>query len=120
MEGMDDLLASLYRHFNDDTVLDLARKLIAVPSHTPAGEKEAAAMLARFMEQASLTPQCQRVEDVRVNLLATLPGPSFISAVLISGAGAIPGCSKVSPNQPSATQILRSSFPAIRRDERHS
>jgi acetylornithine deacetylase/succinyl-diaminopimelate desuccinylase family protein len=85
MEGIDDLLASLCQHFNDDTVLDLARKLIAVPSHTPAGEKEAAAVLARFLEQAGLTPQCQRVEDVGVNLLAALPGEGEEMALILNG-----------------------------------
>ncbi len=85
MEGIDDLLAGLYQHFNDNTVLDLARKLIAVPSHTPAGEKEAAAVLARFLEQAGLTPQCQRVEDVGVNLLATLPGEGRETALILNG-----------------------------------
>jgi len=85
MEGIDDLLASLCQHFNDDTVLDLARKLIAVPSHTPAGEKEAAAVLARFLEQAGLTPQCQPVEDVGVNLLATLPGEGEETALILNG-----------------------------------
>jgi len=85
MEGVDDLLASLYQHFNADTVLDLARKLITVPSHTPPGEEEAAAVLERFLEQAGLTPQCQRVEDVGVNLIATLPGEGEETALLLNG-----------------------------------
>jgi acetylornithine deacetylase/succinyl-diaminopimelate desuccinylase len=85
MEGVDDLLASLDKHFNADTVLDLARKLIAVPSHTPAGEEEAAAVLERFLEQAGLTPQCQRVEDVGVNLMATLPGEGEETALILNG-----------------------------------
>ena len=85
MEGVDDLLASLYQHFDADTVLDLARKLITVPSHTPPGEEEAAAVLERFLEQAGLTPQCQRVEDVGVNLIATLPGEGEETALLLNG-----------------------------------
>jgi acetylornithine deacetylase/succinyl-diaminopimelate desuccinylase family protein len=85
MEGVDDLLTSLNKHFNADTVLDLARKLITVPSHTPPGEEEAAAVLERFLEQAGLTPQCQRVEDVGVNLMATLPGEGEETALILNG-----------------------------------
>jgi acetylornithine deacetylase/succinyl-diaminopimelate desuccinylase family protein len=85
MEGMDDLLASLSPHFNAAAVLDLARKLIAVPSHTPGGEEEAAAVLGRFLEQAGLAPQWQRVEDVGVNLVATLPGEDEETALILNG-----------------------------------
>jgi len=85
MEGIDDLLASLYQHFNEDTVLDLARELIAVPSHTASGEEKAAAVLARFLEQAGLIPQFQRVEDAGVNLLATLPGEGEETALVLNG-----------------------------------
>jgi acetylornithine deacetylase/succinyl-diaminopimelate desuccinylase len=85
MERVDDLLASLFQHFNADTVLDLARKLITVPSHTPAGEEEATAVLERFLEQAGLTPQCQQVEDVGVNLMATLPGEGEETALILNG-----------------------------------
>jgi len=85
MEGIDDLLASLYQHFNEDTVLDLARKLIAVPSHAASGEEKTAAVLARFLERAGLIPQFQRVEDVGVNLIATLPGEGQETALILNG-----------------------------------
>ena len=85
MEEVEDLLASLYKNFDTDAVLDLVRRLIAVPSHTPAGEEQAAAVLERFFEQAGLATQCQRVEDVGVNIIATLPGDREETALLLNG-----------------------------------
>jgi acetylornithine deacetylase/succinyl-diaminopimelate desuccinylase family protein len=85
MEGLDDLLACLSRYFNADTVLDLARRLIRVPSHTPSGEEEAATVLERFLGQAGLATQCQRVEEVGVNVIASLPGESEETALLLNG-----------------------------------
>jgi acetylornithine deacetylase/succinyl-diaminopimelate desuccinylase family protein len=85
MEKRDDLLAVLFKHLDADIVLDLARDLIRTPSHTPPGEEAAAAVLERFFERAGLPTQIQRVEDVGVNLIATLPGDREETALLLNG-----------------------------------
>jgi len=85
MEELDDLLKSLSAQVDSEAVLDLSKQLIAVPSHTPAGEEEAAGVLERFFRQAGLTTQRQRVEDVGVNIIATVPGDSEETALLLNG-----------------------------------
>ena len=85
MEGPDDLLQDLFRHFNGDVVLELARSMIRVPSHTAAGEKECAGVLEGFLNEAGLTTRIQPVEDVGVNVIATLPGVVEEVALLLNG-----------------------------------
>ncbi len=66
-------------------VVDLARALIAEPSYAPEGEICAAAILEQFFDRAGIATRRQPVDDVGVNLIATLPGERGQVALLLNG-----------------------------------
>jgi succinyl-diaminopimelate desuccinylase len=74
--SFEDLAAGVGEHLNPDSVINLARELVSVPSDTAEGEEQAAAVLEDFLEEAGISTTRQQVEDVGVNLIATLPSES--------------------------------------------
>ena len=81
----EDLAASIREHLSLDSVVDLTRELVFVPSDTAKGEEQAAAVLEEFLEQAGISTTRQRVEDVGVNVIATLPSESGEVGLLFNG-----------------------------------
>lgn len=80
-----EVISEVRRHLDGDAAIELARQLVAVPSHTASGETEAADVLEHFLQAAGITTLRQRVEDVGVNLLATLPGVTEGGGLLYNG-----------------------------------
>jgi succinyl-diaminopimelate desuccinylase len=82
-ERIQELISSV--QIDPDVVIELGRALIRVPSHTPEGEKEAAAVLEAFLQQAEVPIRRQTVDDVGVNVIGTLPSASGEVALLFNG-----------------------------------
>ncbi len=83
MEEQQEFVSKL--QVDPDRVTELARALVRTPSHTPDGEIQAAERVQRFLRQEGIAAECQPVEDVGVNLVATLPGASSDIALLLNG-----------------------------------
>lgn len=84
-ERLKELAARARAHLEPESVVALARQLIEVPSHTAEGEEQAAAVLEQFLHRAGLATARQQVEDVGVNVIATLAGQSEESGLLFNG-----------------------------------
>jgi len=80
-----DALADIRAHVDPEAVIALARALVSVPSHTPEGEAQAAAVLENFFQQKGIPTQRQLVDETGLNVLATLPGESDAIALLLNG-----------------------------------
>lgn len=85
MANLDDLISCVRAQIDPETVIGLARALIAVPSHTVAGELQAAEVLENFFKEAGIATRRQWVDDVGVNVIATQPGKSEQVALLLNG-----------------------------------
>lgn len=85
MANLDDLISRVRAQIDPETVIGLARALIAVPSHTAAGELQAAEVLENFFKVAGIATRRQSVDDVGANVIATLPGKSEQVALLLNG-----------------------------------
>ena len=84
-EQAKELLAQVRAHLHPESVVALARQLITVPSYTAEGEEQAAVVLEQFLHRAGITTERQQVEDVGVNVIATLPGESEESGLVLNG-----------------------------------
>lgn len=73
------------RHLATDAIVELARKLMAVPSFTAEGEEQAAQVLGSFLSRATVPFETHPVPGFGVNLLATLPGQSSELGLLLNG-----------------------------------
>ncbi len=85
MEKRDENVSRVRAQMDPEKVIGLARALVAVPSYTPEGEIQAAAVLERFFQEAGIATRLQPVEDVGVNLIATLPGDSEQVGLVLNG-----------------------------------
>ncbi len=83
--SFEDVAASIREHLDPDSVIDLTRELVCVPSDTAEGEEKAAEILAAFLRQAGISTARQPVEDVGVNLIASLPSGSDDVGLLFNG-----------------------------------
>lgn len=83
--SFEDLAASIREHLDPDSVIDLTRELVSVPSDTAEGEDRAAEVLEAFLYQAGISTTRQQVEDVGVNVIATLPSESGDVGLLFNG-----------------------------------
>jgi succinyl-diaminopimelate desuccinylase len=59
--------------------------LISIPSHTPEGEIEAAAVLERLLKQHGISTARQQVDGFGVNVIATLPAKNETTGLLLNG-----------------------------------
>lgn len=80
-----DYLARIRAALDAEAVIALTRALVAVPSHTSEGEGQAATVLENFFQQKGILTQRQVVDEVGVNVIATLPGESDAIALLLNG-----------------------------------
>ncbi len=80
-----DAMDLVCRWIEPETLISLARSLIAQPSHTPQGQEATAEVLARFLEQAGILCARQRVDNWGVNLIATLPGHDGEPGLMLNG-----------------------------------
>ena len=83
--SFEDIAASIREHLDSDSVIDLTRELVRVPSDTAEGEEKAAAVLEAFLRQAGISTTRQQVEDMGVNLIASLPSESDDVGLLFNG-----------------------------------
>jgi len=83
--SFEDLAASIREHLDPDSVIDLTRELVRVPSDTAEGEEKAAAVLETFLHQAGISTTRQPVESMGVNLIASLPSESDDVGLLFNG-----------------------------------
>ena len=72
-------------HIDREAVVTLLRQLVAVPSHTPDGEIEAAGVLESFLYQAGISSARQEVDEFGVNVIATVPARDEVDGLLFNG-----------------------------------
>jgi len=83
--GVQDFLGIAREHIEPEALVRLARQLICVPSHTPEGEIEAAAVLEEFLQQAGIPSTRQQVDEFGVNVIATVPAREGVDGLLFNG-----------------------------------
>ena len=81
----ENIVTKVQEHLDRESVINLTRELVSAPSHTAEGEEQAAAVLEAFFEEAGISTTRQPVEDVGVNVLATLPGEGEEVGLLFNG-----------------------------------
>jgi acetylornithine deacetylase/succinyl-diaminopimelate desuccinylase family protein len=79
------LTTAVHEHLDPELVIDLTQKLVSVPSDTPAGEEQAAAVLEEFFAQAGVPTLRRQVEGAGVNVIATLPSATGRTGLLLNG-----------------------------------
>jgi acetylornithine deacetylase/succinyl-diaminopimelate desuccinylase family protein len=83
--SFENVAASIREHLDPDSVIDLTQELVRVPSDTAEGEEKAAAVLETFLHQAGISTARQPVENVGVNLIASLPAERDDVGLLFNG-----------------------------------
>ncbi len=83
--GVQDFVGIAREHIEPEAVVTLARQLISVPSYTPEGEIEAAAVLEAFLHQAGIPTTRQQVGEFGVNVIATLAAQEGADGLLLNG-----------------------------------
>ena len=85
MLKLDELAEIIGKHLDPNCVIALTQQLVSVPSHTAEGEEQAAAVLEKFLQSAGISTTRQQVEDVGVNVIATLPSATGTGGLLLNG-----------------------------------
>lgn len=80
-----ELLTGIREHLTPEAVVNLTRDLVSIASDTLEGEEQAAAVLENFFERAGIPTTRQQVEEVGVNVIATLPSESGEVGLLFNG-----------------------------------
>jgi len=83
--GVQDFLGIAREHIEPEVLIRLTRQLISVPSHTPEGEIEAAAVLETFLQQAGIPSMRQQVDEFGVNVIASVPAGEGADGLLFNG-----------------------------------
>lgn len=81
----EDIVTRVRKHLDPESVINLTQELVSVPSHTAEGEEAAASVLETFFEKAGISTTRQPVEDVGVNVIASLPSETGKVKLLFNG-----------------------------------
>jgi acetylornithine deacetylase/succinyl-diaminopimelate desuccinylase len=84
-DRLHEFMAGAVEHVEPEEVIELARQLVRVPSHTPEGEVEAAALLEHFFQQAGIPTTRQGVDEFGVNVIAMFSGKKPEVGLLFNG-----------------------------------
>lgn len=79
------LTDAVLKHLTLELVADLASRLVSVPSHTVAGQEQAANILEQFLHNAGIATKRQIVENWGVNIIATLPSETGEIGLALNG-----------------------------------
>jgi acetylornithine deacetylase/succinyl-diaminopimelate desuccinylase family protein len=81
----EDIVTRVREHLDAESVISLTQELVSVPSHTAEGEEAAAAVLEAFFEKTGVSTSRQPVEDVGVNVIASVPSENGNVGLLLNG-----------------------------------